>query len=77
LLKALTVRVVPNVKIQKVLAQESVLKIWVNAPAHHGKANRAVIELLAKHLNVKKRRLRLLRGEKSHIKSFVLLPERL
>jgi len=77
LLKALTVHVVPNVKIQKVLDQESVLKIWVNAPAHHGKANRAVIELLAKHLNVKKRRLRLLRGEKSHIKSFVLLPERL
>jgi uncharacterized protein YggU (UPF0235/DUF167 family) len=74
-LKTLNVHVVPNAKIQKVLPQESVLKIWVNAPAHDGKANRAVIELLAKHLNVKKRRLRLLRGEKSHIKSFVLLPE--
>ena len=76
-MKTLTVHVVPNAKVQKVLAQEAVLKIWVNAPAQDGKANRAVIELLAKHLNVKKRQLQLLRGEKSHIKSFVLLPERL
>ena len=53
-LKTLTVQVVPNAKVQKLVVQKEGLKVWVNAPAHDGQANRAVIDQLVRHLNLKK-----------------------
>lgn len=44
------------------------LKISVRAVAEKGKANEAVIELLAKELNVAKSRIRLVRGATTRIK---------
>ncbi len=46
------------------------LHIYVNQPPLEGKANKAVIEALAKHFKVSKSRVQLLRGEKSKIKVF-------
>ncbi len=46
------------------------LHIYVNQPPLEGKANKAVIEALAKHFKVSKSKVQLLRGEKSKIKVF-------
>lgn len=44
--------------------------VYVKEPALDGKANRAVIELLAKHFNVPKSKIWILRGLKSNHKTF-------
>lgn len=46
------------------------LHVYVSQPPLEGKANKAVIEALAKYFNVKKNSVRLLSGEKSKIKLF-------
>ena len=73
--KILTVQVVPNAKVQKLVVQKEGLKVWVNAPAHDGQANRAVIDQLVRHLNLKKPHVQLIRGQKSRTKQFAIFPE--
>ena len=48
--------------------QEDVLRVHVRAPAQRGKANDAVLRLLAHALAVDRRRLRIVRGETSRQK---------
>jgi len=50
-----------------------VLHVYVNQPPLEGKANKAVIEALAKYFNVKKNQVLLLSGEKSKNKIFEIL----
>ncbi len=38
-------------------------QVSVNAPAHEGKANRAVIELLSDYFSVPKSKVKIVRGE--------------
>jgi uncharacterized protein (TIGR00251 family) len=65
----LSVHVVPNAKIDKVVGEHgSAIKIKLRAPAVEGKANAALIILLAKRLNVPARTIVLLRGHKSRDK---------
>jgi len=49
------------------------LHIYVNEPPLEGKANKAVIEALAEHLNVSKSTIQLIRGEKSKQKTFRII----
>lgn len=49
------------------------LHVYVNAPPLEGKANNAVIEVLAKHYNTKKSNVILISGEKSKSKTFEIL----
>ncbi|MBN3033845.1 MAG: DUF167 domain-containing protein [Candidatus Saganbacteria bacterium] len=64
----ISVRVVPRARQNKVVEEADRLKVYLTAPPVEGKANEALIEVLAKHFGVKKRRLRLLRGEKGRDK---------
>ncbi len=48
--------------------QGDVLRVHVRAPAQRGKANDAVLRLLAAALGVERRRLRIVRGETSRQK---------
>lgn len=65
----MSVHVVPNAKIDKVVGEHgSAIKIKLRAPAVEGKANAALIILLAKRLNVPARTIVLLRGHKSRDK---------
>jgi uncharacterized protein (TIGR00251 family) len=52
--------------------QEGMLKVCVTQAPEKGKANKAVIELLAKSLGLKKSQLQLLSGETSHQKKFLI-----
>jgi uncharacterized protein (TIGR00251 family) len=64
-----SLQVIPNASRNQVLGcVDGILKLKVQAPAEDGRANRAVIELLAKHFGVPRRAIRLLSGEKSREK---------
>jgi uncharacterized protein (TIGR00251 family) len=52
--------------------QEGMLKVCVTQAPEKGKANKAVIELLAKSLGLKKSQIQLLSGETSHQKKFLI-----
>ena len=43
-------------------------QVSVHAPAHDGKANRAVIELLSRHFSLPKARIKIVRGHSSRRK---------
>lgn len=60
-----TVKVVPNAKLTKLVANEQLLKVWVNAPAIDDKANKAVIEILAKHFQIQKKSIEILKGHQN------------
>ncbi len=64
----LKVRVVPGARKRRIEEVEGVLKVYVPEPAVEGKANSAMIELLARHLGVKKSHIKLVRGEHSREK---------
>ncbi|MGL6195101.1 MAG: DUF167 domain-containing protein [Thermoguttaceae bacterium] len=51
--------------------QADALKICVTAAPEKGKANKALIELLAKSLKIKKSQIELLTGDTSHQKKFL------
>ncbi len=59
------IRVQPRAKRNAVVADASgALKVYVTAPPEDGRANEAVIELLAEHFGVKRRQIEIVSGEK-------------
>lgn len=65
----LTVRVVPNAKKERLLADDGgTVKVYLNAPPVDGKANDALIEFLAEHYKVRRSAVRIVRGETSRAK---------
>ncbi len=46
----------------------SAVQVSVRAPAHEGKANRAVIELLSDYFSVPKSKVKIIRGERARKK---------
>ncbi len=64
----LHVKVISNAKRDKVSKEGNGLKVRVKVPAVKGKANRALVELLAGHFKVKKSDIKIIRGEKSREK---------
>ena len=62
------VRVIPKAKKERVEGFGDGLKVYVNAPALEGKANKRLLEVLALHLKVKKTSLRIIKGETSRNK---------
>ncbi len=67
-MKTFKVKVIPNAKKNEVIREKGKLKVYVNAPAKDGRANRALIEILADFFNVKKRDVKIVSGEKSREK---------
>ena len=64
-------RVVPGAKKSKVeTVSDASYKVWTTAAPEKGKANKAVIALLAKHLGIKKSELTLSAGLTSKEKVF-------
>lgn len=64
----INVKVIANAKKDAVEDAGGELRVHLRAPAVEGKANRALTELLARHYNVKKKDIRIVRGEKSRLK---------
>ncbi len=53
-----------------VVLDETHFQIWVTKPAIDGKANEAVVKLLARHLNIPPSHIALVRGNTSREKCF-------
>jgi uncharacterized protein (TIGR00251 family) len=60
--------VVPNARKARIVEEQDGLKIYVNAPAEGGRANDAVIALLADFFRVRPKSVRILSGERSRRK---------
>ena len=70
----LQVRVTPKAA-RNILSREGAqLRVHVTAVPENGKANAAVIKLLAKALGIPKSRLQLMRSDTSRDKQFRILP---
>lgn len=67
-----TLRVTPRARRNAVALEGDVIRVHVTAPPEDGKANAAVVQLLAKALGVAKTRLTLTRGASGRDKRFRL-----
>lgn len=59
----LGVRVTPRAAADRIAVEDGKVRAWVTAPPDKGKANRAVIALVAKALGVPKSAVEIVRGE--------------
>jgi uncharacterized protein (TIGR00251 family) len=64
----INVRVIPRARVQKIVADGGILRVYTNAAPTDGMANAAVIKMLAKHFDVPKSSIAIIRGETSHDK---------
>ncbi len=66
------VRVTPRARQNKIVASDdgATLRVYTTATPTDGDANAAVIKMLAKHFNVPKTSIKLLRGETARDKVF-------
>ena len=62
------VKVIANSSRQEVKEAGGVLKVHLKSVPMKGKANEELLGILAKHFNVKKNHVRILRGQTSKIK---------
>ena len=70
------VRVQPGVSKNEIIGiQEDALKIRISAPPVEGKANKALIQFLAKQLTVKQSQVEILSGHKSKTKTIQVVGE--
>lgn len=68
-MKKISVKVVPNSKIEQVQTSfDGAIKVWVKEKPVDGKANLALIELLSKHLDVPKSSIEIISGQKNRNK---------
>ncbi len=71
-MKIINVKVVANARKEEVQEFNGGLKVYVKAPAVEGKANQALIEVLANYFNVKKSKIEIVKGEKSKVKKVIV-----
>lgn len=70
------VRVQPGASKNEIMGiQQDALKIRINAPPVKGKANKALIDFLAKKLGVKKSQVEILGGHASRVKKIKIVGE--
>ncbi|MDR1434839.1 MAG: DUF167 domain-containing protein [Puniceicoccales bacterium] len=70
----LSIKVIPNASKSEIISSgEGEWKIKIQMPPEGGKANRALIQLLAKHFHLPKNRIKIVAGEKSHQKIIEIL----
>ncbi|HAM39104.1 MAG TPA: hypothetical protein DCP53_06910 [Elusimicrobia bacterium] len=62
------IKVIPNARKNEIKEENGKYKIYLNAPAVDGKANKKLIEFLAEHYKIRKSSIFIKRGEKSRHK---------
>lgn len=66
--KIFNVRVTPRARQNKVVENGDVLRVYTTTVAENGRANDAVVELLSKHFDIAKSRIKIVRGQTSRDK---------
>ena len=67
-MSTIKVKVIPRARRNKIITEEGRLKVYLTVPPVDGKANKAVIEILAEYFRVKKGNIRIIQGEKNREK---------
>ena len=62
------IHVQPKASRNRIVTQECTVKVYVTAAPERGRANKAVIELIASRLGVPKRAVSIISGERSRTK---------
>ena len=62
------VKVVPKSSKVSIEKREDVFHVKLTSPPDKGKANKQLVEVLAKHFGVKKAKVKILKGKTSHNK---------
>ena len=62
------VKVIPKAKHEKVETVDYGFKMYLNEPASEGRANKRLIEVLAKHFQTKKYNIKIIKGKKQREK---------
>lgn len=70
--KTFNVRVTPHAKQNKVVVDGDVLRVYTTTAPENGRANGAVVELLAKHFGVAKSKIVISKGATSRDKLVVV-----
>lgn len=66
------IKVVPKARMEKVETRDGTYKVWVKEPAAEGRANEAVVRVLAEYFNVRQQDVRILRGLKGRSKTVIV-----
>ena len=64
----LKIKVFPKASRQEIVEKDGFIKAYITEAPEKGKANKAVIELVARHYKVKKNQVRIVSGQKSRNK---------
>lgn len=68
--KIYTIKVIPNSKHNKIIEQDNnFLKIKLTAPATENKANKALLDFLAKEFKISKKNIIIIKGNKARNKT--------
>ena len=67
------VKVITNAKENRVLEEKGGYKVYLSAAPVHGKANKALIETLARYFHTKKGNIRIIKGERSKEKHLEII----
>ena len=64
-----TLKIVPNSSRNEIVQEEDFIKIKLTSPPVENKANKLLVEFLAKKLSIAKSKITIVRGETSKIKT--------
>ena len=62
-------KIIPGAKKNAILAEQTPIRVYLTAPAADGKANKALISVLADFYKVRKRQITIIKGLKSRNKT--------
>jgi len=68
----INVKVIPGAKRNVIHKNKDIWKIYLTAPPVNGKANKALITLLAKRYKVRKSAIHIIKGLKSRLKTITI-----
>ena len=63
------VKVIPQAKKIHIKEESGLLKVYLTQPALEGRANEALIDVLAEHFSVRQSEIRIIKGLKSRLKT--------
>lgn len=64
-----TLKIVPNSSRNEIVKEDDYIKIKITAPPVENKANKVLVEFLAKKLGIAKSKIKIIRGETSKLKT--------
>jgi uncharacterized protein YggU (UPF0235/DUF167 family) len=68
----LRLRVIPGAKVERMAIENGTLKIWIRTAPEDGKANKAVIAILAKTLSLPANNLKMIKGQSARDKRLLI-----